>query len=205
MTSRARRIVRTAATMVIAAALGAVLCAAVIGRGRPAPSLLSSLEIGFAQDMSAHHQQAVTMTDMLAPDASPQVKALAEQVRFTQLAEIGQMAGWLQLAGAAPSSTHPMAWMTEPVSDHHDHAMDMPGMATPAALTRLQRSSGKDNEKLFLQLMTDHHKGGIAMATYAFQHATNDAVRRAASVMVSEQTEEVQFMALMIEEAPGGR
>lgn len=197
-----RRALRALAMAVVAAVAGAVLCAAVIDRDHPRPPVLSALEIGFAQDMTAHHQQAVTMTDMLAADASPQVAALAEQIRFTQLVEIGQMTGWLQLAGAAPSSTQPMAWMTDHGTDHHDHATAMPGMATPDDLARLQRSTGPDNERQFLKLMTRHHQGGITMAGYAFQHSDSDAVRRAASIMVTEQTEEIQLMTLMLD-GPG--
>lgn len=145
------------------------------------------------------------MTDMLAADASPEVKALSEQIRFTQLAEIGQMTGWLQLAGAAPTSARPMEWMTEPGEGHHEHAMGMSGMASPDELAHLQHSTGRDNEELFLHLMTRHHQGGIAMAGYAFRHALNDAVRRAASVMVAEQTEEVQLMTLMLDARRGAR
>ncbi|WP_198538781.1 DUF305 domain-containing protein [Mycolicibacterium wolinskyi] len=195
---------RTAITLLLATALGAAMCAAVIERDPASPPpVLTPLEIGFAQDMTAHHQQAVTMTDMLAVDASPQVRALAEQIRFTQLAEIGQMTGWLQLADAAPAATQPMAWMTEPHSAAHhdgaDHSTGMPGMATRDELARLQHATGRDNETLFLQLMTRHHQGGITMAAYAFQHAANDAVRRAATIMVSEQTDEIQIMGVMLD------
>ncbi|KHO18899.1 DUF305 domain-containing protein [Mycolicibacterium setense] len=205
MTMKGRRVLRAVATAVIAAALGAALCAAVIDRDHPRPQVLSALEIGFAQDMTAHHQQAVTMADMLAADASPEVTALAEQIRFTQLVEIGQMTGWLQLAGAAPSSTQPMTWMTDHGSAHHDHAVAMPGTATPDELARLQRSTGPDNETQFLTLMTRHHQGGIAMASYAFQRTGNDTVRRAASIMVTEQTEEIQLMTLMLDGHRGVR
>lgn len=194
-----RRALRALVMAVVAAVAGAVLCAAVIDRDHPRPPVLSALEIGFAQDMTAHHQQAVTMTDMLAADASPDVRALAEQIRFTQLVEIGQMTGWLQLAGAAPSATQPMAWMSDHGTDHHEHATAMPGMATPDDLAHLQRSTGPDNERQFLTLMTRHHQGGITMAGYAFQHSDNDAVRRAASIMVTEQTEEIQLMTLMLD------
>jgi uncharacterized protein (DUF305 family) len=189
------------AALLIAAAVGAALYAGLTPH-QAAPSVLSAMDIGFAQDMSAHHQQAVTMTDMLAPDATPTVKALAEQIRFTQLTEIGQMTGWLQLADAPPSGSHPMAWMSGTDPGHPDGTpmsdmTSMPGMATPAELTRLQRSTGAANQTLFLQLMTHHHEGGIAMAAYAFQHSTNDAIRRAASIMVDEQTQELQLMAIM--------
>lgn len=206
MTMRGCRARRAIATMVIAAAIGAVVCATMIYRDHQPLPILSPLEIGFAQDMTAHHQQAVTMSDMLATDASPEVKALAEQIRFTQLVEIGQMTGWLQLAEAAPASAQPMTWMSDHSSGgHHDHLMGMPGMASPDELAHLQHVAGRENETLFLQLMTRHHQGGITMANYAFQRATSDAVRRAASVMVAEQTEEIQIMMIMLAAAPGNR
>ena len=138
--------------------------------------------------------------EQVMPDATPDVKALAEQIRFTQLTEIGQMTGWLQLVGAPPASSHPMAWM---MPGHDGHRMAMPGMASVAELERLQRSTGAANQELFLQLMTRHHQGGITMAAYAFQHCTNDAVRRAASVMVDEQTQEIQVMTTMLAQRRG--
>lgn len=191
---------RDVAALLAAAILGATMWA--VTHSRPErPAVLSAIEIGFAQDMSVHHQQAVTMTDMLAPDATGDVKALAEQIRFTQLSEIGQMTGWLALAGAPPAGAQPMAWMMPPSTDHHDaghDAMEMPGMATPTDLKRLQRSAGLANQNLFLHLMTRHHQGGISMAAYAFHHTTNDTVRRAASVMVDEQTQEIQIMATLL-------
>lgn len=188
------------AALLMSAVFGAAICAAAYPRTE-LPPVLSSMEIGFAQDMSAHHQQAVTMTDMLAPDATADVKALAEQIRFTQLTEIGQMTGWLQLAAAPPAGTHPMAWMMAPSADHHaamNEPMQMPGMASPADLKQLQHSTGLANQTLFLHLMTRHHQGGITMAAYAFQRTTNDTIRRAASVMVDEQTQEIQIMTAML-------
>ena len=196
-----QKMLRSMLIAVVAAAVGAVLGASTVHHDEMARPILSSTEISFAQDMSVHHQQAVTMADMVAPDASPPVKALAEQIRYTQLAEIGQMTGWLQLAGAAPAAQQPMTWMAERHGDHADHPMGMPGMATPTELGRLQHSTGHASETLFLQLMTRHHQGGITMAAYVFQRATSDAVRRAASIMVAEQTEEVQLMGILLDKS----
>ncbi|OBG88378.1 hypothetical protein A5699_17525 [Mycobacterium sp. E802] len=184
------------AALLMVAVLGGIIGAAATQRDDPSP-LLSALDIGFAQDMSAHHQQAITLSDMLTADAAGDVRALAEQIRFTQLNEIGQMTGWLQLAGAAPSSATPMAWM----HGHHDHTMlaaAMPGMATPADLIRLQRATGTANETLYLQLMLRHHQGGIDMAAHAAQHTSTDIVRRAAALMVADQTQEIQIMTIML-------
>ncbi|KAA0107723.1 DUF305 domain-containing protein [Mycolicibacterium sp. P1-5] len=205
----AQRIARTAAAVALGVVLGAVSAIVVLHRDRVPQPIMSTLDIGFVQDMTAHHQQAVTMTDMLAGDVSAPVKALGEQIRFTQLAEIGQMTGWLQLVGAAPNSAHPMGWMTsEGGRDADAHSMDsmtMPGMATPAELARLQHSSGRDNESQFLQLMIRHHQGGITMAGYAFQHTCTDAVRRAAGIMVAEQTDDIQAMSILLDAPGAGR
>ena len=195
-----QRFVGRAVPLLLSAVLGAAVYAAVADRGESAPPpLLSDSDIGFAQDMAAHHQQAVTMTDMLTGDTPPGVHALAEQIRFTQLAEIGQMTGWLQLAGAPPSAPEPMAWMMSAHTDHERHAPGMPGMASPDELTRLQRSTGRVNHILFLELMIRHHQGGITMAGHAARSSADDTIRTAAAVMVAEQTEEIQVMTVLLD------
>jgi uncharacterized protein (DUF305 family) len=189
--------------LVAAAAVGAVAAFCFTPKPTPLAAPLSPTDIGFAQDMSAHHQQAVTMSDMVATDAAPEVRALADQIRLTQLREIGQMTGWLQLAGASVVSPHPMAWMMADPGHHmtgDDMAMAMPGMASPADLERLQRLKGRDNEVLFLQLMTRHHQGGIEMAAYVVRHSPTDVVHQTAVAMIDEQSQELMFMAFLLEQ-----
>lgn len=188
------------AALLVAAVIGAAIDTEV-GHHNASPLPLTSTDIGFAQDMSVHHQQAVTIADMLAPDAEPDVRALAEQIRLTQLNEIGQMTGWLQIAGAAPSSAKFLGWQ----NSHAGHARTshnaaMAGMASPEDLARLQRSTGRANETLFLQLMTRHHQGGIDMAAAIAGRTTTDAVHRAAVGMIDEQTQEIQVMAIKLKE-----
>lgn len=186
--------------LLVAAGVGAGVTLLVTGRPDAPAALLSDTDIGFAQDMSGHHQQAVTMADMLDTQASPESRALAEGIRFQQLTEIGVLTGWLQMADAPPQSEQPMAWMHTGGTEHHSghHSMSMPGLASTDDLKRLQRSTGRDNEVLFLQLMSRHHQGGIEMAGYAVAHTHNDAVRRVATAMIDEQTQELQLMAIML-------
>lgn len=198
-----RTVVTRTAALLTAALLGGALALA-YRQPPPHPVLLTPVDVGFAQDMSAHHQQAVTMSDMLAHDAGPDVRAVAEQIRFTQLTEIGQMTGWLQLADAPPSANNPMAWMHHDTPHHLSGTSEaMPGMASSAELTRLQRSIGGDNEVLFLQLMVRHHQGGIDMASHVVRHTGTDAVRRAAAVMVSEQAQDIQVMTTLLADRGG--
>lgn len=181
------------AVLLIAVAIGA----AVAWAFKPTAPQLSSLDIGFSQDMRTHHQQAVTMTDMLAPDDGPDIRAVADEIRFQQLGEIGQMTGWLQVANAAMISPKPMAWMSA-MPDMAPPKPTMPGMASSADLKQLQRSTGHANEIHFLQLMIRHHEGGIQMAAYAAAHTDVDAVHQTALEMVNQQTQEIQLMTVLL-------
>jgi uncharacterized protein (DUF305 family) len=190
--------------LLAAATVGAVAVVIFTPSSICASTRLTATDIGFAQDMSAHHQQAITMSDMVVTDAAPEVRALADQIRFTQLREIGQMTGWLQLADAPIISPHAMSWMMADADHHMAHGdmaqgdMAMPGLASRADLTRLQQATGRDNEVLFLQLMARHHQGGVDMAAYAVRHTTTGAVRQTAVAMVDEQSQELVFIAFLL-------
>lgn len=94
-----------------------------IGRSESAPDNVadttpSKVDIGFAQDMSVHHRQAVEIGD-LARDRgkSADVRQLGYDIATTQLGQIGRMQGWLTLWGApgqAPGEL--MTWMSD--GDH---------------------------------------------------------------------------------------
>jgi uncharacterized protein (DUF305 family) len=187
--------------LVAAALLGAVTVFFLTPAPRSVAPPLTATDVGFAQDMSAHHHQAVIMSDMVAANAAPEVRALADQIKFSQLREIGQMTGWLQIADAPVVSPHPMAWMMTDAGHHMvGDDMAMPGMASPADLTHLQRATGRDNEIFFLQFMIRHHQGGIDMAAYAVQHTTNNAVHQTAVDMTDGQSQEIILMAHLLEQ-----
>lgn len=201
-----------AAAALILLVIGAALRPVVLPEKHTAAPVLDATEIGFAQDMTAHHQQAIQMVQRLDPGADPQVSRLAQQIDQSQRVEIGTMLGWLRLANAAPMSEHPMAWMSaETVAAHH-HSMSepsttapsavpaatMPGMASTAELDRLSAARGRDAEVLFLQLMYRHHQGGIAMARAADQQIAAGPVKEQARAMLVAQSQETGLIALML-------
>ncbi|MFF2082691.1 DUF305 domain-containing protein [Nocardia sp. NPDC058176] len=163
----------------------------------PAP-VLTATELGFVQDMTAHHQQALILTERLDPAADPAVRRLADQIADTQRMEIGTLLGWTQLAGAAPTSTQPMAWMT---GYHHDTAPSatMPGMATTADLDALFAARGADAETLFLQLMYRHHAGGVTMARAADAQLGTGPVKQAARAMAQSQSQELGYLGVLLD------
>lgn len=169
------------------------------GNGLPAES---SVDAGFARDMATHHEQAVIMASY-ARDYSTDVsvKMIAGDMAETQKFEVGRMSGWLDVWGLSRNSKLGlMAWM--PGHQHVDGNL-MPGMATPAQMDELQHSTGKKLDILFLQLMIHHHQGGIPMAQYAVEHATEPYVRTAAQAMVTNQSQEIITMGQMLRQLGG--
>ncbi|KAA8889388.1 DUF305 domain-containing protein [Nocardia colli] len=189
--------------------LGAALRPLVLPENHTATPILNSVEIGFVQDMTAHHQQALIMVQRLDRNVDPGVLLLAQQLDDTQRLEIGTMLGWLRLANASPVPTHPMAWMHSGEAVPHEHSVAqpdqkkaadtlMPGMATMAELDALAAARGRDAEILFLQLMFRHHQGGIAMAQEADQLLPSGPVKETARSMIHAQGQEAGFMGVLL-------
>ncbi|WP_069172563.1 DUF305 domain-containing protein [Streptomyces griseus] len=74
----------------------------------------------------------------------------------------------------------------------------MPGMATRTELRRLGEADGEKAEILFLQLMTVHHEGGVAMAEGCAERCVVPAAKRLAQGMVEAQRAELDLMADML-------
>lgn len=165
-----------------------------------------SVDVGFAQDMSVHHQQAVEMASWERDHTTdPAMRQLAFDIESTQTAQLGRMQGWLGLWGAAPVHTGGyMAWMADAPAHAHGPPVagggvaTMPGMASADELRRLRQSSGPELDVLFLQLMLRHHQGGVGMLQYAADHAVVPEVRNLAGQMLSSQTSEAEYMTRLL-------
>ncbi|MGK8505880.1 DUF305 domain-containing protein [Nocardia asiatica] len=184
--------------------LGAALRPLVFPENHSTAPILTGVEVGFVQDMTTHHQQALLMVQRLDRSVDPVIARLAEQIDRTQRLEIGTMLGWLRLAEAAPSSAHPMAWM-HAASHRHPAAGAqtapaslMPGMASAAELDALAAARGRDAEVLFLQLMFRHHQGGIAMAEAADGLLASGPVKEIARAMIHGQGQETGTMGMLL-------
>jgi uncharacterized protein (DUF305 family) len=193
--------------IVLAAAAGIVLIAALVlvvtkSDDGGADATPSEVDIGFAQDMIVHHQQAVLMAAYTREHAgSDAVRILAGTIDAAQQREIGQLIGWLQSWGAPVQSERlPMSWMVDdmPGHDHPDDASSMPGMASTAEMDRLVNLTGKRLDAQFLRLMTRHHEGGLPMAKEAASRASTVYVREAARAMIRDQQREIDQMRLLL-------
>ncbi|WP_037669175.1 DUF305 domain-containing protein [Streptomyces griseus] len=161
-----------------------------------------SADAGFARDMAVHHQQAVEMSYIVRDRTTDEeVRRLAYDIAQTQANQRGMLLGWLDLWGLPKvSSKAPMTWMgMGDMASGKDGAL-MPGMATNSELKKLGTLKGKQAEVLYLQLMTDHHKGGIHMAEGCVAKCTVGVEKRLAQGMVEAQQSEIDLMAGMLKE-----
>jgi uncharacterized protein (DUF305 family) len=110
-------------------------------------------DIDFLTGMIVHHDQALVMSE-LAPERTnnKSIIDLAGRIEVSQEDEISFMEDWLFARDEQQSDN----------SHNHMH-MKMAGMATPQQLDALENSKGKDFDRLFLNLMINHHDGAIKM------------------------------------------
>jgi uncharacterized protein (DUF305 family) len=174
------------------------------------PAVPGPADIGFAQDMATHHDQAVLMAQLALPRATAVVRAVAQGILIDQSQEVGLLRGWLRLWSAPGYDPHPMSWMNGAGGSSDMSSMDlapgatMPGMASPPQLDHLYRLSGKRFDVLFLQLMIRHHEGGLLMTQAALAEHTLATTKTAARGISSEQIEELGTMRALLA-ADGGK
>jgi len=185
-------------TMVVTAALLAAMIGWMIGEQSNQPTH-GEVDTGFLQDMRLHHEQAIFMGFVYRelPDADPELRAIAASIVQGQSLEVGRMVQLLRSFGedeARDLNATSMTWMGM-VAD----ATSMPGMASEDEVARLIGSSGEEADRLFVDLMTRHHLGGIDMATFAADRAENDEVRLMAASMASAQRGEIAEMIGVLE------
>jgi uncharacterized protein (DUF305 family) len=156
----------------------------------------NSAEAGFVRDMMVHHAQAVEMAEIVRDRTeNPDIRSLATDIALTQQAQIGQMQGWLDVWGLAPTGTEkPMAWMGHPVDG------PMPGMATPVEIGRLRTLPPEKADELFLRLMIPHHGAAVPRPRAIKERSDEPEVDLFAEKVMATQTAEVKNMQQMLKE-----
>jgi uncharacterized protein (DUF305 family) len=142
-------------------------------------SAFSGSDIMFAQMMIPHHQQAVDMGTLAETRASsPEVKALAAQIKAEQAPEIEQMKGWLKSANASLDMGHDMG---------------MGGMLTESDMSALKNATGAAFDRLYLEGMIGHHKGAIHMAQMVID-SNNAEANKLGHAIIDSQTKQIAYM-----------
>ncbi|TDT62224.1 DUF305 domain-containing protein [Frigoribacterium sp. PhB116] len=149
-------------------------------------AVFNDQDVMFAQMMLPHHEQAVEMSDMFiakGDSVDSDVLALAETIKDEQGPEIDQLTTWLDDWGQDTSASM-------------DHSMD--GMMSESDMTALDDAEGAEASRLFLEQMTEHHKGAVDMAQQEVDGGENpDAVEMAKNIVETQTAQIDQMDALL--------
>ena len=150
-----------------------------------------SLAVIFARDMRLHHTQAVDLSmRILERPVSAPVRLLAQDIAVTQGAQTGQMGGWLDIWKL------PFAGREAPMAGMDRSAM---GMASDTDVLSLGTLPAAQAEAKYLQLMLQHHRGGVLMAKSGLNSGVPQVQTLARAIAVS-QTAEIALIARMLRE-----
>jgi uncharacterized protein (DUF305 family) len=118
----------------------------------PEGSYYNVADVHFMQGMIAHHGQAVLMASLAGKNgANPRLLQFTQKIALSQSAEIQLMQGWLDERGQFVPDTASYKTVT------------MPGMLTAEQLKQLESAKGKDFDRMFLEMMIQHHEGALQM------------------------------------------
>ncbi|MFN4044828.1 DUF305 domain-containing protein [Limnobacter sp.] len=167
----------------------------------------NSIDIGFAQSMIIHHDQAISMAGIVKGKVSDNIDLLAYGILTAQLQEIGQMKGWLTAWGqrVTPPANAPMAWVenAKGVTNVQDLLYitqckstkgQMPGMLNVNELNHMRSMNGAELERNFLEAMIKHHEAAIPMARFAINNGQSLLVKGLAKALIREQNAEITAM-----------
>jgi uncharacterized protein (DUF305 family) len=151
----------------------------------------NSIDVAFAQGMIPHHAQAVEMSELAATNTSdPEVQALAAEIIAAQGPEIALMTEWLTAWGAEVPD--PGASMDENME--LAGGMMMSGMISDADLDRLRSARDAEFDRLYLELMIQHHEGAIEMAQQELDGGDSPEATALAQRIIDTQQAEITRM-----------
>ncbi len=143
-------------------------------------------DVTFLQMMYPHHEQALQMAE-LVPSRSQdqQVIDLAAGIKAAQQPEMTQIQSLLASFGKP-----------DPAGGAMNH--DMPGMMSPEQMSSLEAMSGAEFDKMWLQMMIDHHRGAVEMAQTEITSGTNPQAKQMAETIVATQQQEIAQMETLL-------
>ena len=143
-------------------------------------------DVDFLQGMIVHHQQAIVMSQLATKRTNNKtIIDLANRIDSSQEDEIDFMRSWLESRDEKPNK------------EHAHHHMKMVGMASPEELQQLRDSDSTEFDKLFLQLMINHHDGALEMVKDLKQYpgtAYDSILNEFISELVNDQGVEIERM-----------
>ncbi|MDH4395038.1 MAG: DUF305 domain-containing protein [Limnobacter sp.] len=171
----------------------------------------NDVDIGFAQAMMKHHDEAIILSTLAIHSADPQIEKLTHVIVIAQSHERGLMQGWLTAWGkpVVPSGST-MDWVDLPSKQISVEDLNyisrckasegglMPGSPTMNDFEQLSSRTGPAKDRLFLELMIRHHEAAVEMAEFAGRHAQSELIKSLTNQIKREQLKELLMMKGML-------
>ncbi len=160
----------------------------------------SAQDVTFSREMIPHHVSAIAMAKLAEQRAgSPEVKTLAQRIEQAQDPEIKTMSGWLRSWNepvpdiAALMSSGDGGHGAPTSSGGHGGGSAMGGM-DPADMQKLMNARGVEFDRMFLQMMTEHHQDAVEMGRTEQAQGQFGPAKQLAGEIVRTQSAEIDQM-----------
>jgi len=143
-------------------------------------------DLQFIDTMTHHHEGAVEMSEVVLKKSSNEdLKKFTQKIIDDQKKEIAQMKDWREkwFAGKPAAKNMEMAGMKDSMK-----------MMSGDAMKKWEAASGKEFDLMFLEMMTDHHKGAVTMAKDALKKAEHAEIKTLANEIIKAQEAEIKQM-----------
>ena len=158
----------------------------------------NTADVRFATEMIPHHAQALHMVDMAeGRELTREAEQLMADIEAAQTPEIEQMSGWLEEWDQPVPDTSGMGPMGGDMD--MDHMGDMVGAMSEEALAELEGAEGTVFERMWLQMMIEHHEGAIEMAEVELDEGEHAGTLDLAESIIESQRAEIELMESMLE------
>ncbi|GAB7191261.1 hypothetical protein NUM3379_19680 [Kineococcus sp. NUM-3379] len=132
-------------------------------------------DVTFARQLLVHHQHAIELAGLAASRAGdPEVQTLASDIARSHGMEMTDAAGWLQEHGETAAPPAP--------ADPNDGD----------GLAGLLDAEGDDVDRLFLELIAEHHAEAVALAETEQAEGEDSFARALAGLVESERRGELR-------------
>ena len=153
----------------------------------------SAADVKFMQGMITHHAQALEMTVLVAERTTREpMRLVSQRIALSQEDEIAMMQDWLRDRGLEVPD----------LAAHHEHDAElMPGMATPEQMEALADAVGPEFDRLFLELMIEHHRGALTMVEGLLDQpgaAQDSVLYEFTADITADQSAEIERMDAML-------
>ena len=177
---------RTRSMFLTVIALGALLVLGACASEDPSAQATgggayNEADVEFLQQMLPHHEQAIEMAEMVEDRTDrSELITLAGNIIESQTAEIEEINNLLEDAGEEAAEDDPM-----------DHGGSSTGMSEED-MDALEAAEGEEFDKMFAEMMIEHHSSAIEMANTVLEDGENSEVASLAEGIIEEQEKEIK-------------